>query len=266
MTTIFYISIIMTVLSLMLTILAYYGITRYCRLRYYEGNCKCLSETYVNLERVESPEKVVVSMYSKSSDIGKNLTLKSILDQTVHPDQIIIVTDDKGVDVPDFLKKDSIITLQTAGEMGRTGAIIKPLQSQKNSNTKIIVLTDGVVYGPDFIETIVEESVKYPGSVIFVEGYSAKKYVDGKMVKSDNGDVINTSAGVLVSPSMFTKYVDVGKSSVLGDAPNAVLSTMILKNNIPCRKIRYSEIFHVPRSVEPNEKTALEYFAEYYKL
>ena len=159
MSTLLYISVILTVLSLILTVMAYYGLIRYCRLRY-GPDCKCISEKYVNLPRVESKSKVIVSMYAPdTADLAKNTTLKSILDQTVHPDQIVIVT---NTDVPEFLRKDSIITKQSPGALDKVSSFMVPLHSQKTADTKIIIITDGVVYGPDFIESIVVNIIPIP--------------------------------------------------------------------------------------------------------
>ena len=254
---------ILTVISLIFTILTYLGVVRYCKIKYGD-NCKCVSESYLKLPRVESKNKVVVSMYTEQKDISNNTTLKSILDQTVHPDQIIIVTD-KDTVIPDFLKKDSIVLKQSAGSLGKTAAFLTPLQTQKNAGTKIIIVTDGVVYGTDFIETIVEASDNNPDAVIFVEGYNSKKYVSG-VVDKTTPDIINIPAGVLIQPSFFKQYVDPGKSKVLANSPNAVLSALIAKNKVATKSIKYRETFHSGHVFSRDEKLAIEYFAEYYKL
>lgn len=261
--TLTYISAVLTVVSLILTILAYYGFTRYCRLRYGK-NCECVTESYLKLPRVDSKSKVVVSMYTKSTDISNNITLKSILDQTVHPDQIIIVAG-KDTDIPVFLKKDSVVVKQADENMGMASAFIRPLQTQKNADTKIIIVTDGVVYGTDFIETIVEESDRHPESVIFLEGYSSKTYVNGRVDKSYT-DIINVPAGVLVRPSFFKSYIDVEKSDLLKTSPNAVFSALVAKNKVPRKIISYKETFHSSPKYNENEKSAVEYLAEYFKL
>ena len=257
-----YISTIITVISLILILLAYYGIIRYCKICYTK-DCKCMSESYTKLPRVESKSKVVVSMYSTSDDIGKNNTIKSILDQTVHPDQIILVTD-KDTSIPDFLKKDSIVVKQATDGFGKISALTVPLKTQKDSKTKIIVITDGVVYGPDFIESIVEESENNPDAIIFVEGYNSKEFVKGKL-SSKNIDVVNVSSGILITPALFKEYLE-PKSTIISNAPNAFISAMILKNKLKIKQLHYGENFHDKPKITLDEKTSLEYFAQYYNL
>ena len=265
MSALMYISVVLTIISLIITVLSYYGIVRYIKLLY-SKDCKCFSESYVKLQRVESPNKVVVSMFTKSRHLDKNMTLKSILDQTVHPDQIIIVTDEKSMEVPTDLKKDSIVVLQSAGEIGGLSAILTPLRTQKNSDTKIIVVTDGVIYGPDFIESIVEASNNNPGAVIFVQGYNSKQYVDGK-ISTSNVDVINIPSGILLIPSLFKDYSDLmGEINLVKNAPNATFSAMIAKNNIKTKRLQYDELFHAKPKLSTDEKITIEYFAQYFKL
>jgi hypothetical protein len=219
----------------------------------------------MKLPRVESKSKVVLSMYTTDTNLENNTTIKSLLDQTVHPDQIIIVTDSDAVTIPDFLKKDSIIVKQNAGTLNKTSAFLSPLLTQKNASTKIIVVVDGVVYGPDFIESLVEESENNPESVIFVEGYDARQYINGK-IESSSPNVINVASGVLIRPSFFKDCSDVISSDVLKEAPNAVVSAMVLKNKVPKRQLKYREIFHAKPKISNQEKLALEYYGRYFQL
>jgi hypothetical protein len=255
------ITIISCILSIIVVVLAYYGIFRYMNLRNKE--CEHYASSYLSLPRVTSNGKVVVSMYAKKENLSKNITLKSILDQTVHPDQIIIITPNDNLVIPEFLKKDSIIAKQLAGDMKSEAAFVVPLSTQKDADTKIIIVTDGIVYGPDFIESIVAESEKFPENVIFVEGYDAVKYVSGLIQKSDNPTFINTEYGVLIKSKMFNKIVDT-KSQI--DAPSALLSTNIIVNNVAKTKIKYSDILNATKGVNESEKKMIQVHAQHFSL
>jgi hypothetical protein len=255
------ITIISCILSIIFVIIAYFGIIRYMNLR--RKNCSYYAEKYLNLPRVTSKGKVVVSMYLRDDDISTNITLKSILDQTVHPDQIIIVTSNKNIQIPEFLRKDSIIVKQHSNNDKSESAFTVPLSTQKDSDTKIIIVTNGIVYGPDFIESLVEESDKSPDNVIFVEGYDAGSYANGKIVKVKNPNFIDVDNGVLIKPKMFKEQIE---SNSLLDSPSAILSATIGKNKILTTKIDYNEIFHTHSSVKDNEKRMVQHNARYFSL
>jgi hypothetical protein len=82
------ISVVTTLISLVLTILMYYGVCRYYKIKYVD-TCKDVCEKYLTLPRVNCKSKVVVAIYNPK-DLATNATIKSILDQTVHPDQIVM--------------------------------------------------------------------------------------------------------------------------------------------------------------------------------
>ena len=230
-------------------------------------SCKCIAENYLSLPRSTSKSKVVVSMFLKNMDLQRNLTLKSILDQTVHPDQIIIVTNE-AVNIPDFLKKDSIVVAQKAGQYGASGAFMIPLQTQKDSETKIIIVTDGVVYGADFIETILENSDD--DAIVFVEGYSGSSYANGKLAYVKNGNisqdtVINMRGGVLVKPKMFNRFV-IPESTVVCDAPDVTFTANPRNDDYKLKQITYGESFHTAPEINQTTKTALAFYAQYFAL
>jgi hypothetical protein len=173
-----YITIISIIITIIVTTCAYFGWIRYYKLK--KTKCELYIETYTKLPRVLSKSKVVVSLYIPNDKIDvDNITLKSILDQSVHPDQIIIVTNPNTY-VPEMLKKDNIITSQTSTS-GPLSAFLTPITTQKDTNTKIIIITNGVCYGPDFIESIIDESNNNEDSVIFIEGYNASDYTSNKI-------------------------------------------------------------------------------------
>jgi hypothetical protein len=254
-----WIVIISCVISIVVIALAYYGIIRYINIC--TRDCEHFAKSYLDLDRVTSSSKVVVSFYTQNTDISGNKTLKSVLNQTVHPDQIIIVSN-SDIKIPEFLEKKSIATKQVAGSLGSSASFMVPLTTQKDSDTKIIVLSDGVVYGADFIESIVEASEKSPESVIFVESYNARDYIQGRLTSNSPSNILDLRYGVLVKPRFFENYAS-NNSSL--DAPSVILSANIIKNKANTHKMKYSEIINAKRSKpSSNEISMIEFFAQYF--
>lgn len=262
-------SIVLTLFSLIYTILQYYGVIRYIKLK---RQCtEKYSDSYLKLPRADSKGKVVVSMYIDSDSIDNNITIKSILDQTVHPDHIIIVSK-HDITLPDSLKKNNLVVLQKTNEnLGRAAAFMIPLQTQKDEDTKIIVVTDGVVYGTDFIESLIEESEKLPDNMVFVEMYDPSAYIErSKFVRARPNyqirGVIRVSSGVLIKPKFFKKFVNT-ISPHMFKAPDALLTVNALYNNIEMSKADFNEIIRVvPEAVNESEKITMQIYGYIFKL
>lgn len=258
-------TIVNVLLTTLIVVFSYFGIFRYLNLS--RKSCEYFCENYLKTDRVNNKNKVVVSMYVAGSDLASNMTLKSILDQTVHPDQIIIVTEGP-ITIPDFLKRDSIVVQQSAGTYKQSAAFMIPLQTQKDNRTKIVVVTDGVIYGTDFLETIVDQS----DDLIFVEGYSAQDYINGKISTSSDPimntkagivvPVINTRAGVVVQPKMFKSI----EGCIDDSCPDVTLSVNAIRNNVVLKNIGYFDNFHTKPTLTDNQKVALQFYARYFNL
>ena len=144
-----------------------------------------------------------------------------------------------------------------------------PLTSQKDANTKIIIITDGVVYGPDFIETLVEESEKSPDSLIYVEMFDSSAYVNqSKMVKSKSGNeaILRVSSGVLVKPVFFNKFTEVMSDDAL-ESPNTFLTVNALANKVKMIKSSFNEVIKTKKEVPTEaEKHTIRLYAYIFKL
>lgn len=213
MNIILFISIFLLFASLIYICLEYYGIIRLITLKY--KPIRKIGEEYLTLDRVSSDSKVVVAIYTENNDMTDNLTLKSILAQTVHPDQIIIISNNT-VTIDDFIKSNNIAVVQSTSYFGKVSLFMVPLSSQKDANTKIILVSDNVVYGKDFIETITSESEKYPDKVICVS------------------NKISIASGILVKPIFFNVVHD-----------NYTIQELIDANNVSVEKMTYSDVIRI---------------------
>ena len=159
-------TIIMTILSLLFIILTYFGITRYITLQLQSPDTYI--ENYHKLPK-SNAKKVNIVIYSDSKSIN-NLKpmINSILDQTIRVDRIFLVTTDITSDeLPEYLKK-VVTILPAAKKYGSEFAnpLITMLLNEKHADTTIVVLKNNIIYGKDFIETIINISEKTPKTVI----------------------------------------------------------------------------------------------------
>lgn len=264
----FILYVVSSVVSLLWILLLYFGIVRYIKLNLY--CCDKFSEMYLKLPRVNSKNKVIVSIYTKEPNLNKiKKVINSILDQTVHPDQIIINTaPDMDIQLPDFIKNNNIIiTHKLANDYGDISNIISPLLREKNGDTIIILVDDTTIYGTDLIESLVEESEQHPESVIYTSGYVGKQYVDtGKKIDvHGSNDIIDCSFGVLVKPKFFDENIinDI-QPNIIND-PNIFLSTKLSKNKTNIRQIDYKDNMKTTSSINPKEKNNIILNAAYLK-
>ena len=152
--------IALSILSIIISILSYYGIIRYIKL-YFSKTVDKYSENYSSLPLASKDKRVIVVLSVQNQDELKNIypTINSLLDQTVRINQIFLVLPCKSnCNVPENLTK-----VVSVVQPGRTydetyQDIISILQREKEKDTIIIKVSNGVIYGNEFIEHIIEIS------------------------------------------------------------------------------------------------------------
>ena len=187
--TLIIITIISTIISLIMIFSSYFGITRYF-LCYIKSPEK-LIENYSKLPRASTDNKVVISFTCKQEKLHKlKPFINSILDQTVKVDLIAMITPlgnkEEDYNIPKYIK-DIAVIFPSGMDCGKGTKLIPMLLREKEKDTIIISLDENKIYGQDFIYTMVEESKKYPDSVLVDKKGSAI------LVRSDHFDcdVIN---------------------------------------------------------------------------
>lgn len=259
--------IIISVVSLVFILFEYFGLTRCLKLKV--SSCESYAKTYVKLPRVGTKNKVIVSLYTKHNDLNKiKDTVNSILDQTVRPDQIIIsIPDSTSIKIPEFITKNHIILVhKLSKDYGKSSSFISPLLREKNGNTDIIIIDDNQIYGPDFIESLVEASEKYPNDIIYIGGYNARKYIENGGKIDEDADIIELPKGVLIKPIFFDENIlniDDGPSNQK-DVPNVILSYHAQKNKVHLRRINYSENIYTIKDNNNFENNIIKYYAAYF--
>lgn len=159
--------VLSTILSLIITFFSYFGITRYfgCHLK----NSNHDIGNYNKLPKA-SDGRIVISFSADPTKLNKlKPFINSILDQTVKVDLIAMIIPDDGryvnYIIPDYIKNVAAV-FHTGREYGKGTKIIPMLLREKECDTTIISLDENIVYGQDFIYSLVEESKNYPNSIL----------------------------------------------------------------------------------------------------
>lgn len=158
----------------MFSILSYNGIFRY--LYCYVRSVDKLIGKYKDLHKSHK-ERVTIAFTSSTNKVIKlKPFVNSILDQTEKVNQITFITTpeskNKKYDIPNYMK-DIAVIIPSGREYGKGTTIIPMLLKENDRDTIIIALTENVIYGYDFISTMLEESKKHPTSIIVDnKGYS----------------------------------------------------------------------------------------------
>jgi hypothetical protein len=164
-------AIIFTIISIIYVLISYYGFDRYFYMHMFNTH-KYLSK-YKNLPKY-GDGKVVVGFQVKPTDNLEKIKpmLNSILDQTIRVDVIYVVCD---IVLPTFIND---IAVKIPWKNNNTNPIIPLLLKEKDNDTVIIWLNTDVVYGKDYIETMID--------------------------KSKNGScIVNDKNGLLIKPSFY---------------------------------------------------------------
>jgi hypothetical protein len=126
------------------------------------------AESYTDLP-LASEKKVVVVLSVQNETELKNIfpTVNSLLDQTVRVNKIFLVLPcSTNCNVPENLTK--VLSVVQPGKVydDKYQDIITVLQREKEKDTFIIKVSNGIIYGNEFIENAIETSESNPDSVI----------------------------------------------------------------------------------------------------
>ena len=154
--TIIILSVVFTLLSIVYTIISYYGLDRYLILHFKKPYG--FIENYKNLPKANKG-RIIVSISPTKKQINKLMApINSILDQTIRVDQIIMVLPphiDK-TDLPEYIS--DIVNFKLAGKnYGKGTKLIPVLLREKERDTIIISLDLDRIYGKDFFQTMIEQ-------------------------------------------------------------------------------------------------------------
>lgn len=235
---------LLTLVSLVITLVVFYDMRRMLSIA--TQPTKTFIGSYLKTPRVGSTSTVYVYMYTEQITVDKNPTLSSILTQNVHTDGIFIVPRSSAFVLPTDFTKEKIahVSMHPNAPGSPISAFVVPMYMQSDENTKIIVVYDGVVYGRDFVEAMVNQAEKTQESIIAAETYDIissrmkKRLISNKFgYKQD--DAVRLASGVLFTPKVFGKVpIDEIASS---KADDYAFSTMVRSHGIPIENLKYTE-------------------------
>jgi len=158
--------LINSILSLVFIILSYFGIIRYISM--HTCSTENLIEKYSKLPTIDKNTRVVLSIAPGMENLSKiRPMINSILDQTIKVSQLCLILpleNLKDERIPGYLH--DIFNIIPCGKNYGDGNVIIPiLMKEKESDSIIVALDHRIVYGKDFVETVVEE-MKDTDSVI----------------------------------------------------------------------------------------------------
>jgi len=186
-------TIISTIISLVMILCSYFGVTRYYLLRFQSS--ESYIATYPTIRKTETKTTVAISTTPKRIEKIRPM-INSILDQTVRVDRIILVVDQNAIDggytLPPYLNNIAIL-FPTGKDYGPgcCNSMIPMLLSEKECDTTIISLLDDVIYGKDYLEMLILEGEKYKGRAIQDKKHTSimfkPEYYDCTIINRDKG-------------------------------------------------------------------------------
>jgi len=213
------------VFSMFYILLSYYGFLRYISIHLY--STESYMNNYKNLDQINKQHKVVISIIACDEQL-KNIkyVVKSLLDQTVKVNLISIITHDNNYVLPKELI-NTVAVYKCNKQKTRSGnlnSILSTIVREGDSTTKLITLEAGVVYGKDFIESLLEMEEKNPNCVVYVN--------------KENYNYIELEKGVVFNMGFFDKdFIDI-PTDVDG---NKWVNTYINNKNIKKVKLDYNQ-------------------------
>lgn len=160
-------SLIFSIISLFYMFMVHYGVFRYYRLK--SDNMEKYIEKYTGLEKI-GKDKIVITFRPDGNSLDAiKPFINSILDQTIKVDDIAItIPEGEREKIPDDVKK--VLNINTYDkDYDDAGNLILSVLREPEADTKIIILEPNVIYGEDFIQTIVEESNQNPDCIIYAD-------------------------------------------------------------------------------------------------
>lgn len=188
------ISLILSVFTLVYLLLSHFGLIRYTRM--YFDNCEKYIELYSSLPK-KSKDKVVICFTIDNDNINDiKPFINSILDQSVKIDDIAMTVDYKNINKLDNTLKKVISPYGFSKDYEDSSNFIYSVLREPESDTKLILVEPYIIYGNDFIETMIEESNKYPNAIIFSKNEKEPE------------------KGILIKPKFFNEKICLYKKGV----------------------------------------------------
>ena len=160
------ISLIISILLFIHMLLDYFGFIRHLKNHLYSPSHYI--KHYHKLDKIHK-NKIIISLTTTPEKLKKiKPVINSLLDQTVKVDLIsITVPYGKQYILPNNLK-DCVLLHRTGKNHGKLNSLIPVLLREGDNDTSIITVGDDKIYEKDFIENLIQMSIKHPDKVVCV--------------------------------------------------------------------------------------------------
>lgn len=194
--------VIIFLIFFIIILISYFDLLRYYNLQYRDQNDELLLSQYASMKRIKTNCKIIISFTTIPKRIHKiKPMITSLFKQTVRVDNIILNLPSKckgdDYDIPSYMSKMVHIT-KSGQDYGPATKCIPTLLRESDYGTMIILLDDDFIYGEDFIEKLILESIRYPNCAIFSHGGIVVKpeffVKDIYYLHQDVGDLFITDA------------------------------------------------------------------------
>lgn len=140
------------------------------------------TENFTEISNTKPPE-IIISLTTSPVRIDKiEPVITSIMNQTIIPDKIIINiphifkrTNETYDSIPTFLTDNNLVHINRCEDIGPLTKILPSIELAKYMDSVIISIDDDISYPENFIERLVNESMKYPHCVIAGSGAASYK-------------------------------------------------------------------------------------------
>jgi hypothetical protein len=217
--------------SFIYLLLEQFGIVRFGTCYMYSVNSYI--EEYKNIEKM-GEYKTVITLSTTYSRLPKILpVLKALLDQTVRVDTIYLTVCGKKEEIDQVLL-EKIKKITTLVEMNKckhelSSQLYTALVREGDEETRIITLSDDIIYGKDFIETLLEHS-QNSDKIVYIKG-----------INQGIENHIDLRKGALFKTKYFGSDFIQDLEYKNRNWINEYLQTSVYSKNIPLEGIEYSE-------------------------
>tara|TARA_A100001011_G_scaffold394642_1_gene487555 strand:- start:24073 stop:24744 length:672 start_codon:yes stop_codon:yes gene_type:complete len=162
------ITVITTILSLVIILMGYFGITRYISILLNNDTESYIKKYNKNQPLKDLKENIVICIYSNGKKLNKMMpTIHSLLDQTIQINNFFLISDIDNFNSNDKYLSRFTFLIPSKTNYGSPGnTIIPTLMKIKECNTIIIAVKNNIIYGKDFIEEFIKFGQKNKDSII----------------------------------------------------------------------------------------------------
>lgn len=155
--------VISTIVSLLMILISYAGITRYVMIHL--SNMDKYTKDYNKLPDSSDSDHVKVVTRIPDDEKKIDTTVKSLLDQTVKVDEISAIPAKGKKDIPNSLKS-AVKQLRAGKEYVGCQDLALAIRCTRYDDTWIVWVKPGYVYGRDVISTVMEKAKEDPSKPV----------------------------------------------------------------------------------------------------